>query len=81
MCVLLCPVMEVFFTTIILLTLYCKTHSGLLYCRVCTTYGQQGALPNGDRRGVPNEYDDEIGVKIKLKLVCIFLFGIIEKIG
>ena len=33
-CVLLCPVMEVFFTTIILLTLYCKTHSGLLQTRV-----------------------------------------------
>ena len=33
---------------------------------VYTTYGQQGALPNGDSGGVPNEYDDGIGVEIKL---------------
>ena len=73
--------MEVFFTTIILLTLYCKTHSGLLYCRVCTTYGQQGALPNGDRGGVPNEYDDGIGVKIKLKVVVYLSAWNKRKIG
>ena len=59
--------MEVFFTTIILLTLYCKTHSGLQ-----TTYGLQGALPNGD--GVPNDYNnDDGGIEINQK--HIFLFG------
>ena len=42
---------------------------------ICTTYGQQGALLNGDRRGVPNEYDDEKGVKIKLKVVYISIWN------